>query len=177
MWRALTVKGVWKRIHQWLRENAPAGYGHLQPGASVEEIKAAEAAIGVKLPADVRESYRIHNGQANEPGQIGGEGWRLLSIREMVEQWDRWSQANPKNAHFVPVAWIGTGDYVLLNFDARAKEPGSVMIQRCDSPNPDPLARSFSSWLEEFADQLEDGELAYSEESGEIMYADELDLD
>jgi hypothetical protein len=51
------------------------------------------------------------------------------------------------------------------------------MIQRRDSADPDPLAPSFRTWLEDFADQLEDGEFAYSEEHGEVMYADELDLD
>jgi hypothetical protein len=51
------------------------------------------------------------------------------------------------------------------------------MIQRRDRADPDPLAPSFRAWLEDFADQLEDGELAYSEEDGEVIYADELDLD
>jgi hypothetical protein len=51
------------------------------------------------------------------------------------------------------------------------------MVQRRDSADPDPLAPSFGFWLTAFADQLEDGDFAYSEEYGEIMYADELDLD
>jgi hypothetical protein len=51
------------------------------------------------------------------------------------------------------------------------------MVQRCDSATPDPVAPSFRSWLEDFAEQLEDGEFAYSEGEGSLMYADELDLD
>jgi cell wall assembly regulator SMI1 len=175
--KATLMKTVWKRIHAWLDANAPEGYGHLRPGASLRAIRAAEETMGLKLPDDVEASYRIHDGQDNEPGLIGGEGWRLLSLQEMVEQWGRWSRSAPKAAHFVPIAWIGTGDHVFLNLDPGAEEPGSLMVQRRDSADPDPLAPTFGSWLADFADQLEDGEFAYSEEHGEVMYADELDLD
>ena len=135
------MKAVWKRIHTWLDANAPAGYGNLRPAASAEAIQAAEQAMGVKLPDDVKASYRIHDGQDNEPGLVGGEGWRLLSLEEMVKQWGRWSQANPNNAPFVPIAWIGTGDYVFLNLDSNSQAPGCLMIQRSDSADPDPMYR------------------------------------
>src|SRR5262245_53007061 len=171
------MKAVWKRIHTWLAANAPEGYGDLRPGASAEAIQAAEKAMGLKLPADVKASYRVHDGQKIEPGLIGGEGWLLSSLQEVVKSWRRWFQASPEYARRVPIAWIGTGDYVFLNLDPAAEGPGSLMIQRRDSADPDPLAPSFRAWLEDFADQLEDGELAYSEEHGEVMYADELGLD
>jgi cell wall assembly regulator SMI1 len=174
---ATRMKDVWKRIHDWLAANAPAGYGQLRPGARVEAIGAAEDAMGVKLPDDIKASYGIHDGQANEPGLIGGEGWCLLPLKEIVEQWGRWSRSDPRDARCVPVAWGGTGDYVFLNFDPHIGEPGCLMIQRSDSVDPDPLVPSFSAWLAGFADQLENGEFAYSEEDGCLMYADELDLD
>jgi cell wall assembly regulator SMI1 len=171
------MKAVWQRIHAWLDASAPAGYGDLRPGASAKAIRAAENAMGLKLPDDVKASYRIHDGQGNEPGLIGGEGWRLLSLQEMVETWGRWSRADPKDAHCVPIAWIGTGDHVFLDLDPDSKVPGRLMIQRSDSADPDPLMPSFSFWLEDFADELEDGVFVYSEDDGEVMLADELDLD
>jgi cell wall assembly regulator SMI1 len=106
---------VWQRIHAWLDANAPAGYCHLRPGAGAEAIQAAEATLGLKLPADMQQSYRVHDGQGNEPGLIGGEGWCLLSLQQIVEQWRRWSGADPKDADFVPIAWGGAGDYVFLD--------------------------------------------------------------
>ena len=124
------MKTIWKRIHAWLDEYAPAGYGHLRPGAGARAIEAAEKTMGLDLPRDVKASFAIHDGQEREPGLIGGEGWLLLSLREIVEQWRRWSQADPNNAHCVPIAWIGTGDYVFLNLDPDADEPGCLMIQR-----------------------------------------------
>jgi cell wall assembly regulator SMI1 len=171
------MKAVWKRIHAWLDANAPEGYGHLRPGASAEAIRAAEKAIGLKLTDDIKASYRIHDGQGNEPGLIGGEGWCLLSLREIIEQWGRWSRSDPRDARCVPVAWGEVGDYVFLDLDPTSDPPGRLMVQRRDSDDPDPVAPSFRSWLESFADQLDDGEFAYSEDDGCIMYADEVDLD
>jgi hypothetical protein len=177
------MKAAWDRIHAWLDANAPAGYGALRPGASADEIRAAEESMGLKLPDDVVASYRIHDGQGNGPGLVAGEGWWLLPLQRMVAQWRRWSQADPMASRFVPLAWIGTGDYVFLNLDPDfrkldpdAEEPGYLMIQRRDSGEPDPLVPSFSFWLEDFASELESGAFAYSEKHGEVMYAGEIDL-
>jgi cell wall assembly regulator SMI1 len=171
------MKAVWKRIHTWLDANAPKGYGRLRPGASAEAIRAAEAAMGLKLPPDVKASWRIHDGQGKEPGLIGGEGWCLLSLKEVVKSWRRWSRHNLKYASFVPIACGGAGDYIFVDLGPKTKKPGRLIVQRSDRDGPDPVARSFRSWLEDFAEKLEDDEFMYSEQDGEIMYADEIDLD
>jgi cell wall assembly regulator SMI1 len=171
------MKAVWNRIHAWLDANAPKGYGRLRPGVPAEAIQAAEKAMGLKLPANLKASYRIHDGQGNEPGLIGGEGWCLLSLREVVKTWRRWSRHDPRFARRVPVAWGGAGDYIFVDLSTDAEEPGRLIVQRSDTDGPDPGAPSFRSWLEGFAEQLENDELAYSAEHGEIMYADEIDLD
>ena len=171
------MNAVWERIHTWHEANSPVGYGNLRPGASDEAIRAAEDAMGLELPEDVKASYRIHDGQDNEPGLIGGEEWCLLPLAEMVEQWGRWSESDAMDGRCVPIAWGGSGDYVFLKLGPDAGESGRLMIQRNDSADPDPLAPSFWAWLASFADQLEKGEFAYSEDDGCVMYADELDLD
>lgn len=175
--RGLDVKTVWKRIHTWLDANAPLDYGSLRPGASAKEIQAAEKAMGLRLPDDFKASYHIHDGQGMEPGLVGGEGWRLLSLKEIVETWGRWSRSNPMDTQRVRIAWIGTGDYVFLNLDPDSGEPGCLMIQRADSIEPDPLVPSFSTWLENFADELEDGVFAFSEDDVEVVLADDLPPD
>jgi hypothetical protein len=105
----------------------------------------------------------------------------LLPIQRMVQLWGRWSQDDEKDACLVPLAWIGTGDYVFLNLDLDfrnldpdAEEPFYLLIQRRDSTDPDPFVPSFSFWLEDFADELERDVFAYSEELGEVMYAGEI---
>src|SRR5437763_1611020 len=106
------MKAVWKRIHSWLDANAPIGYGNLRSPASAEAIRTAENAMGLKLPDDIKASCDIHDGQGTESGLVGGEGWRLLSLQEIVETWGHWSRVRTKGAYRVPIAWIGTGDFV-----------------------------------------------------------------
>lgn len=171
------MRTVWKRIHAWLDVNAPPGYGFLQPGASPDAIEAAEEAMGIKLPEDVKASYRVHDGQAREPGLIGGEAWCLLTLKEMVKSWRKWSTLDERYRNFVPVAWGGAADYVFLDLGTNAERPGCLIVQRSDSDEPDPVAQSFRLWLEDFADKLEDDEVVYSTASGCLMYADEIDPD
>lgn len=131
--------------------------------------------MGLKLPADIEASYRVHDGQGKEPGLIGGEEWCLLPLRDMVKCRRRWLKGDSERASRIPVAWGGAGDYVFV--DLAAEKPGRLLIQRRDRDAPDPLAPSFLAWLTDFADQLESDEFAYSEDAGEIMYADEIDSD
>lgn len=169
------MKTVWKRIRAWLDENAPAGYGALRPGASSDAIQAAEKAMGLKLPAEVRASYRVHDGQGDEPGLIGGEGWCLLPLQDMVACWRKWCENSKRFRKCIPVASGGAGDYIFLDLSPTARPPGRVIVQRGDTDGPAPVAPSFRSWLEDFADKLEGDEFAYSEPDGCLVYADELD--
>ena len=169
------MKDVWNRIHSWLDENAPAGYGHLRPGATTDDIQAAEKAMGLKLPMDVEASCRVHDGQGNEPGLIGGEGWCLLSLQEMLTLWRKWSEHAPRFRDCVPVAWGSAGDYIFLDLGPNAESPGRAIVQRSDTEGTEPVAPSFRLWLEGFADTLERDEFAYSENESCLVYADELD--
>jgi cell wall assembly regulator SMI1 len=168
------MEEIWKRIHTWLDANAPKGYGQLRPAASAKSVSDAEEAMGQKLPADLKASYLVHDGQFDEPGLIGGEGWCLLSLQEMVEKWQAWSKSQDRGR--LPIAWGTMGDYIFLDL-RDGEQPDRVMVQRLDSDVPDPMAPSFRSWLEDFANKLDDDEFAYSESEGCVMYADEIDID
>jgi cell wall assembly regulator SMI1 len=58
-----TIHECWARIEAWLEANAPWIRRSLRPPATEDEIRAAQGALGLALPADVIESYRIHDGQ------------------------------------------------------------------------------------------------------------------
>lgn len=79
-----TMKAVWNRIDTWLDRHAPAILSKLQPGATDEELRQAEAVIGIELPQEVRASYRVHNGYT---GDAFIEEWRLISLKEMSATW------------------------------------------------------------------------------------------
>lgn len=168
---------IWERIHAWFDENAPAGYGNLRAGAGAGDIAMAEKVMGLKFPPDLATSYRVHDGQGNEPGLIGGEGWCLLPLKDTVAFWQKRCEASPRFKECVPLAWGGAGDYIFLDLSSSAKSAGSIIVQRSDSEEPDVVAASFRSWIEEFADKLEGDEFAYSEADDCVMYADEIDLD
>lgn len=63
------MKKIWKRIETWLIENTPPNQERipLPPGVSEAALEKAEATFGFRLPKDVRESYKCHNGTYN-PG-------------------------------------------------------------------------------------------------------------
>ncbi len=57
------MEDVWNRIETWLRANAPETLRDLRSGATRDDIRAAEAALGVAFPDDMVASYLRHDGQ------------------------------------------------------------------------------------------------------------------
>jgi cell wall assembly regulator SMI1 len=58
------MKLLWGRLESWLKKNAPEVLDDLNPWASESEVLELETALGFNLPEDLKESLRIHNGQA-----------------------------------------------------------------------------------------------------------------
>lgn len=78
----------WGQLEEWLAENAPAVLETLRDPATESEIDDVEREIGMELPPSVRESYRVHDGEAR--GAFGLFGcWRLLPLTEVVEEHER----------------------------------------------------------------------------------------
>lgn len=57
------VAESWRRIETWLGEHLPILKLSLRPGISKRDLAKFEKAIGRPLPDEVRESWRIHDGQ------------------------------------------------------------------------------------------------------------------
>jgi cell wall assembly regulator SMI1 len=75
----MSVTSRWGSLKAVLDHVAPATAASFQPGASLEEIDAAEAATGCRWPAELREWFSVQNGQVDGPDSFGGE---LLSMQE-----------------------------------------------------------------------------------------------
>jgi cell wall assembly regulator SMI1 len=58
----MSVRESWSRIVAWSSANMPSGTFRPMPGATERQIADLEELVGIQLPEDVRESYRIHNG-------------------------------------------------------------------------------------------------------------------
>src|SRR5262245_39129632 len=61
-----TVACSWQRIEKWLKEHFPEILADLRPGLTEADLNQFEETIGQRLPEDVRESYRIHDGQEGD---------------------------------------------------------------------------------------------------------------
>lgn len=64
------VADAWGRIEAWLGAHLPAYKATLRPGVSARDLAEFEAEIGRPLPDDVRESWRIRDGQRALPGAV-----------------------------------------------------------------------------------------------------------
>jgi cell wall assembly regulator SMI1 len=188
------MKRIWDRIHVWLAFNAPAVNKALLLGATEEQIRTAEAEMGVKLPDDVKVCYRIHNGCASDLFY----GWDWQGLAGMLHCWhslkrqvdggffdrfrskggwrirtDWWHPA------WVPVSTDQNGNFYCIDL---APEPygdlGQVILWWHDNVHRSIVAPSFTSWIEEFAAQLEEGLWGYDEEFGGLVdVADDLEGD
>lgn len=181
------VADSWKRIGKWLQENAPA-WKPLKKGATAKQLEAAQAALGLELPEDVRESYRVHNG-SDEAGFFPSNeaaGYYLMTLSEAVQDWKRWKslaeagefeRVRPKadkgirgdwwNAAWVPFASNGGGDHYCIDLaPAAGGKKGQVITMDHESGEHKLLGDSLRQWLGRFANDLEDGRYRYDEKEG-----------
>ena len=162
------MKRLFDRLHVWLAAHAPAVLADLRPGAAQADLRAAERAMKLRLPADVRAAYLIHDGQATDldgafrPFLYGSE-W--LRLERMVEEWHIGHDLRSQDGrypywrpHWVPLTFDGVG---LVHYDV---ERDRVL----DAWHPDHegwsgLCTGFGPFLEEFVEELEAGRVTVGE--------------
>jgi cell wall assembly regulator SMI1 len=191
------MKTIWDRIHMWLAANAPKVLKSLRRGASERAIRAAEIAMGVTFPEDVKACYRIHDGQRMGEGVL--YGWHWNSLNGMLEDWrqlkgmiedvegnsrasDDMTQTDWWHPAWLPILTNHNGDFRCLDLaPGPAGSVGQVLYWWSDDSHWREgrrlQASSFTLWLDDFAGELEKGEWVYSEEFGGLARIDELDLD
>lgn len=172
------MKETWQKIETWLGANVPGVMETLLPGASLQEIQRAEEILGVTLPPDVRESYAVHNGQALDENTAGYglvAGHELLRLAYVTAAWrgykaqydegsfdvipepepglkdDFW---NPK---WIPITTMGTTEHHCVDLDpGPGGSVGQIILWNRDGHRI-VVARSFREWMEQFAQDLEEG--------------------
>jgi cell wall assembly regulator SMI1 len=188
------MKRIWDRIHVWLSDNAPDVLANLRPGATEEQIRAAEAEMGVSLPDDVKASYRIHDGQ--DLGVMGCGmgflyGWELCSLARMLQGWKCHKEllddgtfdaveSDPSDKvreDWWHPAWIPITDssfgycHCIDLVPKRAGRPGQIILWCHDDGNRPIKAESFEKWLDWFAFELEIEYWVNSEQHGGLVRA------
>lgn len=177
------METIWKQIESWLEKNAPEMLNTLLPGATDKEILAAEKAMGIEFPEEVKESYRLHNGQDGRATPLMGE-WQLLSLKNMVSQWKvmkklvdkgKFDDAEVKtvgpvradwyNLKWIPLAYNGAGDFQCLDLDPPPKgKAGQIISFWHMKDERKELANSYKAWLKGFANDLKKGKYKVKEE-------------
>lgn len=182
-----SVGASWQRIEAWLQANAPHIYESLQPGASDEEIADVEGKLGMKLPDDVKESYRIHNGQNDDavngmfpapPSPYGFEpGYLLHEVMGIYGEWDEWKElveggdfdgdkSEPQpgirdnwfHLGWLPFTTNGGGDSHCIDLDpAPGGTHGQIITMNHEMGERQLIAPSFGAWLQQLADDMEAG--------------------
>jgi cell wall assembly regulator SMI1 len=178
-----SVPASWKRIETWLKKKAPEVRRSLGRKATPQEIERTEAALGVSLPGDVKESYRVHNGQPEDlalvpPPEEYDAGYSLLPLNRMAAEWRVWKElvdsgefANDRcapdtgirddwwNPGWMPFAGNGGGDFLCIDLaPADGGTSGQVITMFHAEKKRELLAPSFRDWLSNLADGLEGGE-------------------
>ena len=165
------MKDLRDRIIAWrCRRFGPDEEVYPQPaGASPEAIAQAEAALGVTLPAEVRELYSL-----NDPLWLPTHDDRL-SLQEIVATWrhycgewseEKWREGSDPEGPIKPDWWnrrwipitFNQGSCHFLDLDPAA---GGIMGQVCDydieGPKTRVVAPNFRAWIERLVTDLEQG--------------------
>jgi cell wall assembly regulator SMI1 len=85
----------WKRIERWLEDNYAELLDNLGEGCTSNDVNELECELDCTLPADVRDSLQIHDGQERGGRPTGLIfGCMLLDCEEIVEEWQNWRAVN-----------------------------------------------------------------------------------
>jgi cell wall assembly regulator SMI1 len=187
------VEAIWARIEAWLRHNAPGEFENARPPASNRSINRLEDTTGLRLPPQMEQSYKVHDGFWADLFLFGEVfGGHLLSLQAIESDWLRWRDvsaecgfatmaAEPvgpiKPQHWslgwLPVTDPGNGNCFCVDLDPA---PGGVVGQviwfdRVDGPVR-VVAAGFAEWLEQYATGLESGRIVYHPTEGFIRSQD-----
>ena len=179
-----TVADSWQKIEVWLAANEPELMKSLNPGATDAQILEVEKAIGNSLPEQIKESYRIHNGQSSgdliPPLQPDDEGsYVLYSTVEMLREWRSWKelvdsgefrgkesgpdqgiQSSWWHPGWISFASNGGGDSMCIDLaPAQGGTVGQIITMNHESSARQKLANSFAEWLSELTYTIESGVL------------------
>lgn len=171
-----TIAAAWDRIHQWLAAQAPKILTNLNLGANADELSTAELAMGVTMPAEWKELYRIHNGM-NGDENLGSlfHGMNFLTLAQVVQEVKSASgetegdtsleaadpgiqTANIFNPKWIPLANDWGACTIRIDLaPGEGGQVGQIICTDSDDSIAMLLAPGLGAFLTTFADDLEAG--------------------
>jgi cell wall assembly regulator SMI1 len=182
------LEAAWKRYVSLATQAYPAFGEELRPGASAEEIAAAEKAIGCDFPSDLRALLRLCNGTSEIQAL---PGWMLFSAERIVDEWRIWedlyrTQFKPDGYDCEPegpirgdewwrLRWIpftgdGGGNHLCVDMAPPANGAiGQVITMWHDDGARVRIATSITECIEMMANDIEQGRLVWDDEWGSFQ--------
>lgn len=166
---------AWERVEAWLQANCPRAYKNLGKPAKDAKVAELEKKLSIKLPNEVIEVYRRHDGQTMGP-PIAGD-WKLLPLKSIQAQWEIQKKLLDEgafadvtatargpvrplwwNSRWIPVTFNGSGDLQCIDLDpAEGGKIGQIVVYRHDDEIRECVAESLTAWLNQLATDMEDG--------------------
>lgn len=179
---------LFERIITKLNEIYPDIDDELNEGTKECDIKSAQEKLGVQLPQDLIDFYKIHNGLDSDTGIF--YGWSFLSLEEIISEWEIWRDlvdsktfdgifSEPDdgikndwyNLKWIPIGTDGGGNCICLDFDPeKGGQIGQLIEVWHDSPERIWTAPSFKNYIEKYANDLEENNLIYDEDFGNVDF-------
>lgn len=168
----INIRDVWSRIERVLEQHAPATAATLAPPATDEQLAALEAAIGQTLPADLRASLKVHDGQcdATRCHVFCGEGV-FLSTAEMADRWRITTEIDDNNQFSAQSAqgpwWKAScipfteaeGNMLCVDMDTSlGAQVGEVVCHVHDGEIERGISSNYGTWLTALAARLQSGQ-------------------
>jgi cell wall assembly regulator SMI1 len=180
-----TVNVSWRKVISWYDVNGPSGPLKLGAGALDKDISDLESLMGMALPNDVRESYRLHNG-TTDLGGIFSYGYYLLAIKEISKTWQEFARGIKKgifdgmndlievkgpikknwwNLKWIPITGSGGGDFRCIDMDpSDTGHIGQIIYFNHEAGPKRVEASSWTEYLSDFADGLTNGKFTFNTE-------------
>ncbi|MFJ3703962.1 MULTISPECIES: SMI1/KNR4 family protein [unclassified Streptomyces] len=93
----------WRRIDAWLATHAASEFALLDPPATPDEIRGAERILGARLPGDLAESLRCHNGVSTWTALLPEQS--PLAVSGIVDRWQICMDVAAENEGLTPRPW------------------------------------------------------------------------
>jgi internalin A len=181
------MSAPWERFELTLQHHVPAMLASFRPPASAKQIEAAEQAMGVMLPDDVRAAYLRHDGSTRDTNLFGGMNW-WGTLEEILECWrtrllvsdklkangnyvdvpddeTAWAHCEVRpewwNRHWIPIGLSGTGDIAYVDLLPGPKGTKGQIIFDTGMSEAVVMASSLNEFLETIVQRLESGAMYY----------------
>lgn len=162
------LKSLIERADALFREKRPEYYAALLPGASEDELAAAESYYGFPLPESLKTLYRWKNGQNVQCREsfTGIDNLSFMRLKDGIEAhriFDDLDKAGEYEEGFWDVSWVpfmdnGGGDHVCMEVNSGGAGAGLVWFYHDYEERPQPDLYSVEKILEAAIEEMESGE-------------------